>query len=139
MNLYDNKNFPQDFENKTLTCANNCRGVDPNAVVIGGGALLAATALGSLQLLPGVVGLAGTFAMGTAAMAMLDNGCPSDMPCPVSKFRPGRSIVFFQVRGIRNPRNPRLFCCRPRGRGALGLSVQCPRAPNPSNCAIRPR
>ena len=85
MNLYANKNFPQDSENKTLTCANNCRGVDPNAVVIGGGALLAATALGSLQLLPGVVGLAGTLAMGTAAMTILDNGCPSDMPCPVSK------------------------------------------------------
>ena len=102
MNLYDNKEFPQDSENKTLTCANNCRGVDPNAVVIGGGALLAATALGSLQLLPGVLGLAGTLAMGTVAMTILDNGCPSDMPCPVSKIRPSQSIVFYQVRGIRD-------------------------------------
>ena len=93
MNLYDNKKVLQDSENKTLTCANNCRGVDPNAVVIGGGALLAATALGSLQLLPGVVGLAGTLAMGTAAMAILDNGCPSDMPCPVSNPPPPPSVV----------------------------------------------
>ena len=99
MNLYDNKEFPQDSENKTLTCANNCRGVDPNAVVIGGGALLAATALGSLQLLPGVVGLAGTLAMGTAAMTILDNGCPSDMPCPVSKNRPSRSTGSFRKNG----------------------------------------
>ena len=34
-----------------MTCANNCRGVNPNAVVIGGTAVLAAAAVTPLQVL----------------------------------------------------------------------------------------
>ena len=126
MNLYDNKEFPQDSENKTLTCANNCRGVDPNAVVIGGGALLAATALGSLQLLPGVVGLASTLAMGTAAMTMLDNGCPSDMPCPVSKNRPW--LIYSVLSGSRNkkPKKPKTFLLSPTWKGRSRIKCSMP-------------
>ena len=33
-----------------MTCANNCRGVDPNSVIIGGGAVLAASAVSGLSL-----------------------------------------------------------------------------------------
>ena len=131
MNLYDNKEFPQDSENKTLTCANNCRGVDPNAVVIGGGALLAATALGSLQLLPGVVGLAGTLAMGTAAMTILDNGCPSDMPCPVSKNRPWS--IYSVLSGSRNkkPKKPKAFLLPPTWKGCSRVKCSMPSGSQP--------
>ena len=34
-----------------MTCANNCKGVNPNAVVIGGTAILAAAAVTPLQVL----------------------------------------------------------------------------------------
>ena len=29
-----------------MTCANNCRGVNPNSVIVGGTAVLAATSIG---------------------------------------------------------------------------------------------
>ena len=35
----------QDKGGNNMTCANNCRGVDPNAVIIGGGAVLAAAGI----------------------------------------------------------------------------------------------
>ena len=38
----------QDSGGNNLTCANNCRGVDPNSVIIGGTALLAAASVGRL-------------------------------------------------------------------------------------------
>ena len=34
-----------------MTCANNCKGVNPNAVIIGGTAVLAAAAVTPLQVL----------------------------------------------------------------------------------------
>ena len=33
--------LPQDANGNNMTCANNCRGVNPNAVIIGGTAVLA--------------------------------------------------------------------------------------------------
>ena len=43
--------IPQDVHGNNMTCANNCRGVNPNAVVIGGTAVLAAAAVTPLQVL----------------------------------------------------------------------------------------
>lgn len=65
-NLYQCK----DRFNKTVVCANNCKGVDPNSVVVGGTALAAAAAIGGLGLfapaLPVGLGLA---LMGGVAVA----------------------------------------------------------------------
>ena len=32
-----------------MTCANNCRGVNPNSVIVGGTAVLAASSIGKLE------------------------------------------------------------------------------------------
>ena len=60
------------------TCPSNCIGVDPNAVVVGGRALVAASALGavgvtSIQSIG--VGLFGVAAFGGGAM-MASGTCP---------------------------------------------------------------
>ena len=64
-----------------VTCANNCRGVDPNAVVIGGTAVLAATATVPIGLqLISALGLGG---IGLAGAGTVANGmCPIGS-CPV--------------------------------------------------------
>ena len=63
-----------------MTCANNCKGVDPNSVIIGGSAVLgAATATGITLLQAGGLTVGGA---GAAALAM--GRCPSDRPCRVS-------------------------------------------------------
>jgi len=86
-----------DKDNNTLLCANNCKGVDPNAVVVGGTAVLAAAAIaGSSYLLP-AVGLAGGVALGgPMALGM----------CPVFRCRAnGKCCMLRLVRGrIRCPR-----------------------------------
>ena len=47
----------RDQYNRSAICANNCKGVDPNAVVIGGTAILAATAIvGTASLIPAYLG-----------------------------------------------------------------------------------
>ena len=56
-------------------CANNCLGVDPNAVVIGGSAVLAAAAFGGLGLLQSVVGLGAVGAVGTGGLVAM-GVCP---------------------------------------------------------------
>ena len=41
--------FPLQFQDSggnNMTCANNCKGVDPNSVIIGGTALLAVASVG---------------------------------------------------------------------------------------------
>lgn len=66
----------KDARNRTVLCANNCIGVDPNAVVIGGTAVLAAAAIGGLgSLLPAVFGL------GTVALA--GGGIVANGMCPI--------------------------------------------------------
>jgi hypothetical protein len=68
-----------DRRGKKGTCANNCRGVDPNAIIIGGTAVLAASAIGftAVQTM-GVVGAAGVgvAGVGGAAAMMMSSGCP---------------------------------------------------------------
>ena len=74
-NLYECR----DKENFRAVCANNCRGVDPNAVVVGGSAVLAATAIaavGSLSSLFPVV-----FGLGTVALA--GGGLVANGMCPI--------------------------------------------------------
>ena len=70
-----------------MTCANNCRGVDPNSVIIGGGAVLAASAVGGLA---GISGLAPVLGLGAAAaaggVALSMDGCPASRPCRVNIF-----------------------------------------------------
>ena len=101
-----------------MICANNCKGVEPNSVVVGGSAVLAAAAVG------GISSLAMVFGIGTLALAgggTVANGLCPIWSCNVSKLcvslksSPHGSL--FQVRGR---------CCRflsVRGR------LRCP-----SNC-----
>ena len=69
------------------TCSNNCRGVDPNAIIIGGSAVLGATSLGGLTILQaaglGAIG-AGAIGAGGASALMNINRCPNTRPCRVS-------------------------------------------------------
>ena len=69
-----------------MTCANNCRGVDPNSVIIGGGAVLAASAVGGLGIsgLAPVLGLGAAAAAGGVALSM--DRCPASRPCRVKIF-----------------------------------------------------
>ena len=68
-----------------MTCANNCRGVDPNSVIIGGGAVLAATAVGGLSfssVLAPVLGIGAVAAAG-GGLALTRGQCPARRPCRV--------------------------------------------------------
>ena len=78
-NLYQCK----DKSNQTVICANNCKGVDPNAVVVGGTALAAAATISGLTLLQGAlpVGL-GLAVIGGVTVA--EGQCPP-LSCRVSK------------------------------------------------------
>ena len=68
-----------------MTCANNCRGVNPNSVIIGGGAVLAAATAGGLGYLApvGAVGAVGAAAAGGTAALMASMQCPRSRPCRV--------------------------------------------------------
>ena len=69
------------FQNKSgnnMTCANNCCGVDPNSVIIGGGAVLAASGISGLAP---VLGLGAAVVVGGVALSM--NQCPARRPCRV--------------------------------------------------------
>ena len=63
-----------------MTCANNCRGVNPNSVIIGGGAVLAAATVGGLRYLAPVGAAA---AGGSAALMASSMQCPRSRPCRV--------------------------------------------------------
>ena len=82
-----------------MTCANNCRGVNPNAVIIGGTAVLAVAAVSPLQMLTvlglGVGGLGAAAGGGTVAFnQMMDNfGCPTTRPCRVISYLSLSSLV----------------------------------------------
>ena len=70
-------------------CSNNCRGVNPNAIIIGGTAVAIAAAVSQTLLLSpaaiGVVGLgAGAVGVG-AASGLFRNQCPNRRPCQVGK------------------------------------------------------
>ena len=76
----------KDSFGKIGTCSNNCRGVDPNAIVIGGAAVLAAASAGGLSLLQAAgIGAIGIGAVGAGgASAFMSNRCPNTRPCRVS-------------------------------------------------------
>ena len=69
-----------------MTCANNCKGVNPNAVIIGGTAVLSAAAVTPLQVL--TIGVEAAVAAGGGAVAlsqiMSSSSCPATRPCNVS-------------------------------------------------------
>ena len=74
----------QDKAGNNLACANNCRGVDPNSVIIGGGAVLAATALSAQAFLVPAAGVGlGAAGLGAAGVAVVMGGCPM-FQCQVS-------------------------------------------------------
>merc|ERR1712192_76862 len=98
----------KDSGGNNMTCANNCRGVNPNSVIIGGGAVLAAATVGGHGYLPPALGV-GAAAIGGAAALMAPSQCPRSTPC--------------RVRSARNPR--RRVCCKPIG--TLGNRLRCPR------------
>ena len=66
-----------------MTCANNCKGVNPNAVIIGGTAVLAASTVTLQQVLAVSVGVA---AAGGAVGQMMNRSCPRTRPCQVGSF-----------------------------------------------------
>ena len=66
-----------------MTCANNCKGVNPNSVIIGGGAVLAAATVGGLGYLAPALGLGAAAAGGVAVMAAQQ--CPRSRPCNVRR------------------------------------------------------
>eukprot|EP00090_Calanus_glacialis_P006443 TRINITY_DN15014_c0_g1_i2.p1 TRINITY_DN15014_c0_g1~~TRINITY_DN15014_c0_g1_i2.p1 ORF type:complete len:509 (-),score=78.22 TRINITY_DN15014_c0_g1_i2:81-1556(-) len=65
----------KDGRNNSVLCSNNCKGVDPNAVVIGGSAVLAATAAASVGfLIPAIFGFGGIALAGGSTVA--NEMCP---------------------------------------------------------------
>ena len=70
-------NLPQDNSGHNMTCANNCRGV-----IIGGGAVLAASAVGGLSFF-GLAPALGLGAVAAAAGGMALTQCPASRPCRV--------------------------------------------------------
>ena len=56
-------------------CANNCLGVDPNAVVIAGSAVLAATAIGGIGIGQSLFGVGAITTLGAAGMVAMGM-CP---------------------------------------------------------------
>ena len=75
-------NPSQDQSGHNMTCANNCRGADPNSVIIGGGAVLAASAVGGLSFF-GLAPALGLGAVAAAAGGMALTQCPASRPCRV--------------------------------------------------------
>ena len=65
-----------------MTCANNCRGVNPNSVIFGGGAVLAAATVGGLGFLAPGLGV-GAAAIGGTVALMASRQCPNSRPCRV--------------------------------------------------------
>ena len=71
-----------------MTCANNCLGVNPNAVVVGGVGVLAAAVVSQQMLLTplglGAIAAAGGGAAVVGQMMNRERGCPPTRPCLVS-------------------------------------------------------
>ena len=72
-----------------MTCANNCKGVNPNAVVVGGTAVLAASTVSLQQVLALGVGAAAAAGGGADVVGqMMNQGCPGTRPCQVGSCNP---------------------------------------------------
>ena len=82
--------IPQDVHGNNMTCANNCRGVTPNSVIIAGGATLTEANVGGfiapvLGLGAAAAALSAAAAGGTLAyLAALQ--CPRSRPCRVRQI-----------------------------------------------------
>ena len=78
-----------------MTCANNCRGVNPNAVIIGGTAVLAVAAVSPLSTLVPLGLGAATVGGGAVVLGQVMNRrCPARTPCLVgSRFSSFLPIV----------------------------------------------
>ena len=76
--------LPQDANGNNMTCANNCRGVNPNAVIIGGTAVLAVAAVSPISsLVPLGLGAATVGGGAVVIGQMMNRGCPARTPCLV--------------------------------------------------------
>ena len=69
-----------------MTCANNCKGVNPNAVIIGGTAVLAASTVTLQQVLTIGAGVAAAGGGAAVVGQMVNQGCPRTRPCRVSPY-----------------------------------------------------
>ena len=89
----------QDSAGNNLTCANNCRGVNPNSVIIAGGAALAEASVGdfvapTLGLGAAAAALSAAAAAGGTLAYLAALQCPKSRPCRV------RQIMIKRERGI---------------------------------------
>ena len=124
----------QDKRGKKGTCANNCRGVSPNSILIGGVAPFFAAAVSAQTFLqPVLLGAAGVGALGAgaggASVFLNNQQCPNTRPCRVSYHLPMMCQLPPSPQSFRPQRpcttNPgRRVCCRLVGRGGR---AQCPR------------
>ena len=124
----------QDKRGKIGTCANNCRGVSPNSILIGGVAPFFAAAVSAQTFLqPVLLGAAGIGAIGAgaggASVFLNNQQCPNTRPCRVSYHLPMMCQLPPSPQSFRPQRpcttNPgRRVCCRLVGRGGR---AQCPR------------
>ena len=82
-----------------MTCANNCKGVNPNAVVIGGSAVLAASTVSLQQVLALGLGAAAAAGGGAAVVVgqMMNQGCPATRPCKVGSCFQMPSLMYSQI------------------------------------------
>ena len=71
----ENLNLCIDNWGNLAHCANNCLGVDPNAVVIGGSAILA-SAIGGLGVIQSVITVGAITTVGAGGMAVAMGVCP---------------------------------------------------------------
>ena len=96
---YQCLDISQDSAGNNLTCANNCRGVNPNSVIIAGGAVLAEASVGgfvapALGLGSAAVALSAAAAAGGTLAYLAALQCPRSRPCRV------RQIIIKRERGI---------------------------------------
>lgn len=93
-NLYECR----DRFGQNVICANNCRGVDPNAILAGGSAIFFTAAFGGLgALAPVIVPALGLAAAGGAAMAVGGPAFPLLGICPPGTCRVGNQCCGLQL------------------------------------------
>ena len=83
----------QNKEGETGVCANNCKGVNPNSIIIGGFATVAVAGVAAQSTLQAaVLGVGGLgAAAGIGAMGLVQQ-CPNTRPCRVSRRKKRRIL-----------------------------------------------
>ena len=110
-----------------MTCANNCKGVNPNAVIIGGTAVLAASTVTLQQVLAFGVGVAAAAGGGAAVVnQMMNQGCPATNPCQASAWfdLPPHCLIILILRDRTKGIRVRSGAAAPSGRPAGGQGVR---------------